>query len=98
MRYSLLNNCNDELILVARVLLMALFIIFGWGKLTAFSATIGYMQALGTPAPTLAAMIAIVMELFVGIAITVGFYTRPLAFLFAYIQSPPHSLAISFGR
>jgi putative oxidoreductase len=83
MRYSLFNNRKDELILVARVLLMALFIIFGWGKITAFSATIGYMQSLGTPAPALAAMVAIAMELFVGIAIAVGFYTRPLAFLFA---------------
>jgi putative oxidoreductase len=83
MRYTLFERRKDELILVARVLLMVLFIIFGWSKLTGFSGTIGYMAKAGAPFPALSAVIAVVMELFVGLAIVVGFYTRPLAFLFA---------------
>lgn len=83
MRYTLFERRRDELILVARVLLMVLFIIFGWSKLTGFSGTIGYMAKAGAPFPALSAVIAVVMELFVGLAIVVGFYTRPLAFLFA---------------
>jgi len=83
MRYTLFERRKDELVLVARVLLMVLFIIFGWSKLTGFSGTIGYMAKAGAPFPALSAVIAIVMELFVGLAIVVGFYTRPLAFLFA---------------
>jgi putative oxidoreductase len=82
MRYNLFGQRKDELILVARVLLMILFIIFGWSKLTGFSGTIGYMATEGAPVPALSAFIAVVMEFFVGLAIVVGFYTRPLAFLF----------------
>jgi putative oxidoreductase len=83
MRYTLFEQRKDELILVARVLLMILFVIFGWGKLTGFSGTVAFMASEGAPAPTLSAIIAVVMEFFVGIAIVIGFYTRPLALLFA---------------
>ena len=83
MRYTLFEQRKDELILVARVLLMILFVIFGWSKLTGFSGTVGYMATEGAPLPTLSAIIAVVMEFFVGIAIVIGFYTRPLALLLA---------------
>lgn len=83
MRYTLFDNQKSEILLLARILLMILFIISGWSKLTGFSGTVGYLESLGTPAPMLAAVIAVVMEFFVAIVIVVGFYTRPLAFLFA---------------
>ena len=83
MRYTPFEQRKDELILIARVLLMILFLIFGWSKLTGFSGTVGYMATEGAPFSTLSAIIAIVMEFFVGIAILIGFYTRPLALLFA---------------
>lgn len=84
MRYTtLFENNKDELLLVARILLMALFVIFGWGKLMDFSITVAYMEATGLPLPTLAAASALIMELFVGLAILIGFYTRPLALLLA---------------
>ncbi len=41
------------------------------------------MTSLGAPAPMLAAAIAVLMEFVVGILLILGFYTRPLAFLFA---------------
>ena len=72
---------RDEAILVSRVLLTLLFIIFGWKKLTGFDGTIGYMSSVGAPVPELSAVIAVVMELFVGIAILIGVATRPLALL-----------------
>ncbi|MNE40242.1 Inner membrane protein YphA [compost metagenome] len=83
MRYTLFDNQKSEILLLARILLMILFIISGWSKLTGFSGTVGYLESLGTPAPMLAAAIAVIMEFFVAIVIVVGFYTRPLAFLFA---------------
>ena len=83
MRYLSLDQRKDALILLARVLLMALFVYFGWQKLTGFSGTVAYMTSTGAPAPTLSAIIAVVMEFGVGIAIVVGFYTRPLALLLA---------------
>lgn len=82
MRYTLFENQKDGIILLARILLMILFIMSGWSKLTGFSGTAGYLESLGVPAPMLAAAIAVIMEFFVAIAILVGFYTRPLAFLF----------------
>jgi|SRR5690606_15927617 putative oxidoreductase len=83
MRYTLLDNLRNEIILLARILLMILFIMSGWSKLLGFGGTVAYLESLGTPAPMLAAAIAVLMEFFVAIAIILGFYTRPLAFLFA---------------
>ncbi|RAS21369.1 DoxX family protein [Paraburkholderia bryophila] len=83
MRYTLFENQKDGIILVARVLLMVLFVMFGWSKLTGFSGTVAYMTSSGAPVPELSAVIAVVMELVVGIALLVGFFTRPLALLLA---------------
>ena len=38
MRYTLFERRKDELILLARVLLMVLFVVFGWNKLTGITA------------------------------------------------------------
>jgi putative oxidoreductase len=72
---------NDALILAARLLLAALFLIFGWRKLTDFSGTVGQMVELKAPMPLLAASIATFMELPVAFAIAMGAFTRPLALL-----------------
>jgi putative oxidoreductase len=82
-RYTLFDRRKDEAILVARILLMILFVLFGWGKLTGFAGTVTLMVAEGAPVPTVSAIIAVVMEFFVGVAILLGFYTRPLALLLA---------------
>jgi putative oxidoreductase len=83
MRYNLFGRANDVVLLVARVLLAALFVLFGWSKLTGFSGTVGYMASVGAPMPMLSAVIAVVMEFVVGLLIVAGFYTRPLAVLLA---------------
>jgi putative oxidoreductase len=82
-RYTLFDSRKDEILLLARVLLMCLFLIFGWDKFINFAGTASYMESVGLPLPTLAAVIALVMEFVVGIAILLGFYTRPLALLLA---------------
>jgi len=73
---------SDALILLARVLLMTLFLITGWQKLMNFPGTVAYMKTTGAPAPALSAVIAIVVEFFFGIALVLGAFTRPLALLF----------------
>lgn len=83
MHYSLFDGQRDIIILIARILLMILFVLSGWAKLTGFDGTVGYMTSLGAPAPMLAAAIAVIMEFVVAILLILGFYTRPLAFLFA---------------
>ena len=79
----LINGINDELILAARLLLAALFLIFGWRKLRDFSGTISQMAQLGVPVPVLAAGVATFMELPVAFAVAVGAFTRPSAALMA---------------
>lgn len=77
------DRIKEEVILVARFLLVLLFLIFGWGKLTDYSGTVVYMQQVGAPMPPIATIIAIFMEVFVCSAILVGIFTRPLAVLLA---------------
>ncbi|EFP65539.1 Inner membrane protein yphA [Ralstonia pickettii] len=80
---AFIQRWRDELILLGRVLMMLLFVISGWGKLTGFQGTVGYMGTVGAPMPMVAAAIAVVMEFGVGIALLIGFWTRPLALLMA---------------
>jgi len=84
MRYTLLAGSRDGLLLLARLLLMVLFVIFGWYKITGFSATVAYMGSVGIPMPTVVASIAVFLEFVVGLSIVVGFYTRPLALLLGF--------------
>lgn len=83
MRYLSLDNQRDGFILVARILMMVLFVLFGWQKLTGFGGTVGYMASVGAPLPMLSAIIAVVVELGFGLLIAVGFFTRPIAIIFA---------------
>jgi putative oxidoreductase len=80
---ALLTNHADEWILLARLLLVSLFLLTGGQKLTGFSATAAYMASLHTPVPKVATAVSIVMEFFVGIALALGIATRPLAALLA---------------
>jgi putative oxidoreductase len=77
------ERIRDEIVLVARTLLVVLFLIFGWSKLTNYEAAVSYMATTGAPAPQIAAAIAIAIEFFVSIAILFGIFTRPLAVLMA---------------
>ncbi len=77
------EKTNDTVILVARVLLMLLFLIFGWSKLTGYSGTVAMMQQHALPFPALAAVISIIAEFFGALAIMLGIFTRPLALVMA---------------
>ena len=77
----MINGINNELILAARLLLTALFLIFGWRKLRDFSGTVSQMVQLGVPMPALAAGVATFMELPVAFAVAIGAFARPSALL-----------------
>lgn len=77
------DSSKDGVILLSRILLMILFIIFGWMKLADFSGTVASMTGYGTPMPYLAAIVAVVVEFIFGIALIVGIFTRPIAIIFA---------------
>jgi putative oxidoreductase len=77
------NDISDGVILAARLLLAALFLIFGWRKLTDYSGTVRRMVQDGAPIPELSTVIAIFMELPVAFAVAIGAFTRPSAMLLA---------------
>jgi putative oxidoreductase len=74
---------RNEVILIARLLLMALFLLAGWNKLIDMSATAGYFAGIGVPMPTVAAVAAIAIELGAGVAIILGIFTQIIAPLLA---------------
>lgn len=67
--------------LAARILLAALFVVAGLGKIPGYEGTAGYMQAMGVPGSLLPLVIA--LEIVGGLAIAVGYRTRLFAFLLA---------------
>lgn len=82
-RQSFLASQRNLLLLLARVLLVILFLVSGLPKLIHFSGTIAYMGSVGAPLPAVAAAIAVFMEVPVAIALLIGLRTRPLALLLA---------------
>jgi len=73
---------RDGLILLARVVMMVLFLASGWGKLQDFQGVVGYLASLHVPVPQLGATVAVVMELGVGLVLVLGVAVRPLALLY----------------
>lgn len=59
---AFIERWRNELMLLARILMMVLFVMSGWAKLTGFQGTVGYMASTGAPVPAVAAAIAVIME------------------------------------
>ncbi|BAR58127.1 putative membrane protein YphA (DoxX/SURF4 family) [Bradyrhizobium diazoefficiens] len=74
-----LEKHGDYAALVGRVLYASMFLLFGWGKLTAFAGTTSYMSSLGLPAPALFTLLAIIIEIAGGLLMLVGYQTRFVA-------------------
>jgi putative oxidoreductase len=79
----MLNQLQNPLALVGRILLALLFITSGFGKITGFDGTVGYIASKGLPFAALGAVIAIVVEVGGGLAVLFGFFTRPVALVMA---------------
>lgn len=77
------SSSNSLAILVGRVLLSLMFIVAGYGKLTAIAGTAGWFGSLGLPAPTVVAVLVGLLELVGGLAILVGYQTRIAALVLA---------------
>jgi len=67
--------------LIGRIFISLIFIVAGYGKITAYSGTAGYMESMGIPGIMLP--LVILTELGGGLAILLGFQTRLVAFLLA---------------
>ncbi|WP_291373228.1 DoxX family protein [Acinetobacter sp. UBA6720] len=77
---SIVNQPNTDavLALIARVLMAYIFLVAGWGKITAYSATVGYMESMGVPGALLP--LTILVEFGGGLALLFGFQARFAAF------------------
>lgn len=78
-----MKHAENTLNLIGRLLVVALFLPAGLAKLTGFAGTVGYFGSLGIPAPTLAVVVTIVVEVLGSIALLVGFQTRIVALVMA---------------
>jgi putative oxidoreductase len=67
--------------MTGRVLMSAIFLMAGIGKLGAYAATQGYMDSMGVPGTLLP--LVILLELGGGLAVLLGWQTRISAFLLA---------------
>ncbi|WP_421913637.1 DoxX family protein [Mesorhizobium sp.] len=70
-------------ILLGRILLSVIFLLSGFGKLTAISGTAAYFGGLGLPLPTVTAVVVGLIELLGGLAVLTGFQTRAAAWVLA---------------
>lgn len=70
------TTLQDTIALVGRLLLAYMFIPAGFGKIAGFSGTVGYATSAGLPLPEVGVAIALVVELFGGLALLVGVGTR----------------------
>ena len=74
---------NNALNLIGRLLLAAVFLPAGLSKLSGFERTVGYIASVGLPLPTVAAVVALVVEILGAIALVAGFQTRIAAAVLA---------------
>ncbi|MDM1246260.1 DoxX family protein [Acinetobacter sp. R933-2] len=73
---NVVNQTSAEalLTLIARAFMAYIFIMAGWGKITAYSATVGYMESMGVPGAMLP--LTILVEFGGGLALLLGFQAR----------------------
>jgi putative oxidoreductase len=77
------NGNQAALALIGRILLGAVFIMSGLGKLGAPGPVQGYIAAVGLPAPLLAYVVALVVEVGGGALLLVGYRTKAVAAVLA---------------
>jgi putative oxidoreductase len=75
---------QNPLAFLARALIALLFIPAGIAKIIGFMGTMGYIAAMGVPFPAVAAVIAIVVELGLGLLLLAGYQTRWSAMVLAF--------------
>src|SRR6185503_2521518 len=69
-------NISNAAALLGRILLALIFITSGFGKITGFEGTVGYIASKGLPLPQVGAIIAILVELGGGLMLAIGFKAR----------------------
>ena len=73
---SISANLDRAPALIGRILIAVIFIFSGLGKVATPDATIGYVTAVGVPAPLLGYIAATVLELAGGVLLVVGVFSN----------------------
>jgi putative oxidoreductase len=89
------RNVGDFAALAGRVLISALFLLSGLGKVNAPTATIGYIGSVGLPAAALGFAIAVAIEIGGSLALVLGYRTRIAAAVLAIFSI---AAALAFHR
>lgn len=71
-----MNALNRYGPLAGRILIVLIFVLSGFGKITGFEGTVGYIASKGLPLPQLAAIGSIIVELGGGILLIIGWKAR----------------------
>ena len=74
-------SAQSNMMLVGRLLIAAIFLVFGIRKLIAVAGTAGYFAKLGFPMPEVMAWVAILIEVGGGALLLLGWQTRRIAWL-----------------
>jgi putative oxidoreductase len=74
-----MSKQHDSVALAGRVLIGLLFFLSGVSKLTAATATQGYIAAVGLPAPVAAYAVAVIVEVLGSTLLVAGLRTRVVA-------------------
>ncbi len=74
-----LERCSDQGAFIGRPFYSSMFLLFGYGKPTAFAGTAGYMGSLSLPAPSLVTVLVIIIEIGAGLVMLVGYRTGLVA-------------------
>jgi putative oxidoreductase len=74
-----MNTTQNLADFLGRMLIAAIFLVSGLGKVTGYAGTQGYMEAMGVPGALLPLVIA--LEVLGALAIMIGWRTRLFAFL-----------------
>lgn len=90
------NSSGGIVPLIGRILISAVFIIAGIGKITGFSMEEGFVASKHLPLPAVALGIALVIELVGGLAILVGLYAKFTAWIVFLYMIPTTFLFHNF--
>ena len=74
---------NNVVVLIGRILLAAIFILAGFGKLSDINGTVGYFSMYNIPGGMVTAVGVGLVEFLGGLGILVGFQTRIVAWVMA---------------
>lgn len=74
---------SAPILLIGRLLIAALFLVAGIGKLTAMAGTTAYFNKLGLPAPQVMVWLTIMVEIGGALLLILGWQTRRVAWVLA---------------